>query len=471
MKRYEKLAEEITQSIQLGTLRKGDKLPSVRQVKLERGISASTVFKAYYLLEAKGLIVARARSGYYVSKGATTIPQIVMPTVDGNLTITDVDVIDLVFNILSSVRHKEVIPFGSAFPSPDLFPLAKIAKHLGAAARKMDPWLTVKDIGIGDANLRRQIALRYLMDGMTIPAEEIIITSGALEGLNLCLSAVTKPGDCVIIESATFYAALQAIERNGLKAVEVPSHPQYGIDLESLELVIQQYQPKACWLMTNFQNPTGSLMPNEHKKQLVELLTNYQIPLIEDDVYNELYFGKYKPLPAKAFDQAGIVMHCSSFSKCLAPGYRIGWVAPGKYAQAIERLKLTTSIAVSVPTQIALAGYLSEGGYDRHLRGLRHQLMMQQIVFIEILESCFPKGVQLTKPDGGYFLWVKLPHGVNALQLHQIALSRNISIAPGPMFSASQKLTQYMRLNYGHVINERSAMALRELGNMIVELT
>src|SRR5690606_15454760 len=187
----------------------------------------------------------------------------------------------------------------------------------------------------GDAQLRRQIALRYLVDGLQVPPEEIVITNGALEALNLCLDAIgAVHGDTILIESPAFYAALQAIERKGLQAVEVPAHPSRGADLEAMERAIRQHRPKACWLMTNFQNPTGSLMPDENKRALVELLSRYDIPLIEDDVYSELYFGDKRPLPAKAFDSAGLVLHCSSFSKCLAPGYRIGWVAPGRYAQA-----------------------------------------------------------------------------------------------------------------------------------------
>lgn len=467
MKLYEQIAAEIAHSIQTGVLLTGDKLPSVRQLKLERNVSASTVFEAYYLLEARGLITAKDRSGYYVTGVASRIPAI-QPGISQQPTyIGEVDVSELVFDILNAVKNKNVVPFGSAFPSPLLFPLDKIAQRLGAASRKMDPWLTVKDISPGDQNLRRQIAIRYSIDGLAIPVDEVIITSGALEGLNLCLSAVTQPGDTVLIESASFYASLQSIEQRGLKAVEVPSHPETGIDLDALQLAIETYQPKACWLMTSFQNPTGSLMPSSNKKKLVELLTRYQIPLIEDDVYGELYFGLNRPLPAKAFDQAGIVMHCSSFSKCLAPGYRIGWVAAGKFANAIERLKLTSSIAVSVPIQLAIADYLSQGSYDRHLRQLRHKLMLLQLEYIEAIQKFFPAFTQLNRPQGGYFLWVKLPNGVDALKLNQAALQRSISIAPGPMFSASRALSSYIRINCGHPLDERTNLALKELGEMI----
>lgn len=469
MKRYEKLADEIAQSIHQGLLRHGEKLPSVRQTSSSRGVNASTVFQAYYLLEARGLITARERSGYYVTAGASSLPSLPEPTAQ-EAALTTVDVSELVFDILDATRNRRVIPLGSAFPSPLLFPLAKLARHMATTVQSMDPWSSVNDLSPGDAELRRQIALRYLIDGLQVPASEIVITGGALEALNLCLSAVTRPGDRVIIESPTFYGALQAIERSGLQAVEVPTHPRLGIDLNALEDAIKQHKPSACWLMTNFQNPLGSLMPDEKKQALVQLLTRYQVPLIEDDVYGELYFGKQRPMPAKAYDTDGLVMHCSSFSKCLAPGYRIGWVAPGRYAQAVERIKLTTTLAASVPAQQALASYLGKGGYDKHLRGLRHTLMLQQVHFLQAISHYFPAGTMLNPAAGGYFVWVKLPGKLDALKLHRAALANGISIAPGPMFSAQRGFEDYIRLNYGHIWEPAIENAIRHLGELATKL-
>ena len=470
MKRYEQLANSIALSIQEGVLCKGDKLPSVRQASMSRNVSPSTVFQAYYLLEAKGIISARERSGYFVTGGQLTILPSPEPAAVNHDVLTNVDVSELVFDVLESIKHKKVVPLGSAFPSPLLFPLNNLARTLAASVQVMDPWSSVENLSPGDANLRRQIALRYMIDGLHVAADEIVITNGALEALNLCLMAVTRPGDTVLIESPTFYAALQSIERIGLKTIEIPSHPRDGIDLNAMELALQRHQPKACWLMSNFQNPLGSLLSDEKKKSLVALLTKYQVPLIEDDVYAELYFGEKRPTPAKAFDTDGLVMHCSSFSKCLAPGYRVGWVAPGRFAKDIERLKLTTTLSASVPAQIALGKYLQKGGYDKHLRQLRHALLVNQIKFIDAIERYFPAGTRLTKPQGGYFVWVKLPNGINALELHQLALKQGISIAPGPIFSAQRGFTDYIRLNYGHIWDSNIENALAIIGKISTDL-
>jgi DNA-binding transcriptional MocR family regulator len=466
MKRYEQLADDIAQSIREGVLRPGERLPSVRQTSASRKVSPSTVFEAYYLLEARGLITARARSGYFVSSGSQRLQPLPEPSAEVAESPAELDVSELVFEVLEATRARKGVPLGSAFPSPLLFPMARLARTLASTVQRMDPWRTVQDLGPGDAELRRQIALRYVIDGVQVPVEEIVVTNGALEALNLCLAAVTRPGDTVLIESPTFYAALQSIERSGLRAVEVPSHPVTGIDLDALEHAITKHHPRAIWLMTNFQNPQGSLMPDAHKRRLVELVTRHGIPLIEDDVYGELYFGEKRPTPAKAYDSEGWVMHCASFSKCLAPGYRVGWTAPGRYAKQIERLKLTTSLATNIPAQQALAAYLAKGGYDRHLRQLRHTLLLQQIRYLEAIERHFPEGTRISRPDGGYFFWIKLSPGADALKLHRHALKSGISLAPGPIFSAQRGFNDCIRLNYGHPWDDSVASALATLGQL-----
>jgi DNA-binding transcriptional MocR family regulator len=467
MKRYEALAAEIADSIQTGVLRAGDRLPSVRQASTSRSISPSTVFQAYYLLEAQGLIRARERSGYYVAPGVGQLPpEPELPSRPQEEAVA-LDISELVFDVLGTTMARDVVPFGSAFPSPLLFPLARLGQVMASSVQKLDPWSTVDDLTPGNATLRRQIALRYLADGMHIHTDEIVITNGALEALNLCLGAVTRPGGSVLVESPTFYASLQALERLGLDAIEVPTHPRDGIELAALEQALQRHRPQACWLMTNFQNPLGSLMPDQKKKDLVELLARYDVPLIEDDVYGELYFGDRRPPPAKAFDTKGLVMHCSSFSKCLAPGYRIGWAVPGRFTRAVAQQKLTTTLATSAPVQAAMAAYLEKGGYDKHLRKLRQTLAAQQALMVQAVGQYFPAGTRATRPSGGYFLWLELPDHVNALDIHRRALALGISVAPGPIFSAKRGFANCLRINYGHAWDARAEQAMATLGQLV----
>lgn len=465
---YKAYADDLAEMIERGALKAGQRMPSVREAARHRGLSVVTVLKAYHWLEARGLIVARERSGYYVGSRPQAYPP--QPAVSRSATVsTAVKKGDLIFEVLDAVQRRVVVPLGSAFPSPLLFPLQSLYRSLNRSVRHLDPWRTVTDLAPGNWELRRQISLRYHIDGMEIPPDELVITDGAMEALNLCLQAVTRPGDAVVIESPTFYVALQALERLGLRAIEVATHPGEGIDLAALETVLRQQRPAACWLMPNFQNPTGALIPEERKEQLVALLERYRVPMIEDDVYGELYYASTRPKPAKAFDHSGNVLHCSSFSKCLAPGYRIGWTAPGRYAAAVRRLKLGTTLSAAIPSQLALANYLEGSGYDRHLRRLRDALFVERDAMINAIREFFPEGTRVTRPEGGYFLWVEMPRGTDSLQLHRRALEQGISIAPGAIFTARDRYSHCLRLNYGHPQDRRVLRALKTLGQLARE--
>jgi len=463
--RYRELAGELAALIRDGSLRAGDRVPSVRTLRRERGLSPATVMRAFEVLDADGLIETRPRSGYYVSTRAhqpAREPQRSKPSTRA----THIDVDELVFGILQSTRQRNVVPLGSAFPSATLFPWSKLARHLGSSARHMDPWSTVESLPPGSEELRRQIVRRYLEHGTRVAIDEIVITSGALEGLNLALQVITRPGDTVAVESPSFYGCLQAIQAAGLKAVEIPTSPRDGVDVVALDAAIAKHDVKACWFMTSFQNPTGATMPPEAKRELVALLAKHQIPLIEDDVYAELCFKGDRPKSAKTFDSKGLVLSCGSFSKSLAPGYRLGWIAAGRFADAILRRKITTSLATSIPIQNGIASMLRHEAYDSHLDRLRRALQLQQQQLLAALRKHFPAH-RVSTPCGGYFAWVELEANVDALQVHQRALDASISVAPGPMFSPRREFRNCLRLNFGHPWTSTLDEAIAELGKIV----
>lgn len=467
--RYQQLANELATGIRGGVLRSGERLPSVRELCLQRGMSPSTVFQAYGQLEAEGLVEARARSGFYVRATRRTVragPQAAAPRSE----VTPVAISELVFDLLGSTRDADVVPLGSAFPAAHLFPFDELARCGARSMRSLKPAQITGALTAGDDGLRQALRRRHALQGMALEDNELIITNGAMEALNLCLQAVTRPGDVVVIESPTFYAALQALERLHLQAVEVATDPRHGVDLEALSVLLDRHKVAACWFMPSFQNPLGALMSPARKKALVELLSRHRIPLIEDDVYGELYAGTLRPPTAKAFDQHGDVLYCSSFSKCLAPGYRVGWAAAGRHAPRVERLKMTTSLAAALPTQLALADYLAQGGYDRHLRRLRESLAAQRKHALRLIERHFPPGTRTTRPEGGYFIWIELPPAVDALALHHLARAQSISTAPGALFSADRRFTHHLRLNVGHPGDDRVDAALRTLGTLASEM-
>lgn len=459
--RYRRLADELAQLIRSGALRPGDRLPSVRQTRASRGCSAATVFQAYHLLEARGLIRAAERSGYFVAPAAR-------PQAAAAREPQPVAVSDLVFQLLGTGGHDVRAPLGSAFPSPALFPFDKLRRALTAGSRKLDPTELTQQLPGGHEGLRRQIALRYLRSGLSITPDEIVLTDGALEGLNLSLQLLTRPGDAVLVESPCFYAALQALERLGLRAVEVPADLVEGADLDAMAALIEQHAPTACWLMTSFQNPLGSLMPPDKKRALVALLEGRGVPLIEDDVYAELQHQGRPPLPAKAFSTQGGVLHAGSFAKTLAPGYRVGWIAAGRFAPGLRRAKLSQSLSGSWPAQAAIAHYLEGGDYERHLRALRRALTSQQQALRAAVLAHFPPGTRVTQPEGGYFIWVELPdERLDSLVLQRAALAEGIGIAPGPLFSARGGFKHCLRLNSGQPWTPALAAAVARLGELI----
>lgn len=463
LRRYERYAEELTGMIRRGDLRPGARLPSVREASASRRISPSTVFEAYYLLQARGLIESRPRSGFFVREAPVPPPTRAASPPPRSRTVA---VSELVFEVLAATRRPGVAPLGSAFPSADLFPLQQLARAGSIGMRRLEPARIVEDLTPGNERLRQQIALRYALSGTRIAPEEIVITNGALEALTLSLQAVTQPGDAVVVEAPCFYAALQALERLRLKAIEIPCDAEHGLHLPALREALRRQPVKACWLMPSFHNPTGSSMPDAQRQELMQLLEAHEVPLIEDDVYAELYYGAHPPRPVKAFDTRGLVMHCSSFSKCLAPGYRIGWVAGGRHAQAIERAKIMTTLSSAVPSQQALAEYLAHGSYERHLRRLRRTLARQRDLALRLAARYFPAGTRLSSPQGGYFLWVEFPAGVDTLQMHRDALERGINLAPGQIFSATRRFGHCLRINFGHPRDTRFEPAMRTIGEL-----
>jgi DNA-binding transcriptional MocR family regulator len=367
---YEQVADWISGLIERGTLRPGERIPSVRRLSSQQKVSISTVLQAYFLLENWGLIEARPQSGFYVRLYRRDLPS--EPKIsDPPLTAQPVSIGDLVSQVFEAARDPGIIPLGAACPSPELFPTLRLNRILASVARREGYLINTYDFPPGNLELRRQIARRSLEWGCSLSAEDIVTTYGCMEALNLCLRAVAQPGDTIAVESPTYFGVLQAIESLKMKALEISTHPRTGISLEALEGAIKRHRVRACVVMANFHNPLGSCMPDENKKQLVELLTRREIPLIEDDIYGDLYFGTIRPKAAKAFDRQGLVLLCSSFSKTLAPGYRVGWMVPGRFKRQVERLKFMTTAGGARLPQMAIAEFLQNGGYDHYLRRIR----------------------------------------------------------------------------------------------------
>jgi len=460
---YKQVALRISELIEHGTIRPGDKVPSVRRCSEQQGVSIATVIQAYRLLEDRGLIEGRPQSGYYVRAqrwAPPPEPGISKPTPRP----VEVRVSDLIMQVVKAGRNPKLVRLGASLPCPELLPLEELQRTMSAVGRRSPTAANTYDPPPGNLALRTQVARRAMEAGCTLAPDDIITTVGVTEALNLCLRAVAKPGDVIAIESPTFFGILQIIESLGMRVCEIPTYPREGVCLDELDKRLQCCRIKACVFTLNFSNPLGSCMPDEKKQRLVKMLAERQIPLIEDDLYGNLGFSPTRPKVAKAFDEEGLVLLCDSFTKTLSPGCRVGWVAPGRFKQQVEFLKFVNTAANPALPQMAIAEFLQNGGFDHHLRKIRRFYSNQMQCMSAAVSRYFPFGTKATRPTGGMCLWVELPKNVDSLAVFHQAMAANISTAPGPLFSAKQKYQNFIRLNFGNPWTEKIENAVRELG-------
>ena len=466
---YEQLAAELGDAIERGALRAGGKLPSVRRLAEDRALSVATVVQAYSVLEGTGLIEARPKSGYFVRRR----------TDDGDaprpprksVTATRPAVSDGIARLIAALRDPGVVPLAAAYLDPGTLKVAQLNRIAAALAREVSTLGARDDTPPGLITLRRALARRSISWGAPLTEHDFVATIGATEAITLALRAVTRPGDAVVVESPTYFGILQTIEALGLKVVEVPAHPRTGIDLPALHDALKATAIRAIVTMPTAANPLGSIMPDDAKAALYALAVRHDVPIIEDDVYGELCFDGARPRPIKAWDKDGRVLLCGSVSKTLAPGYRVGWIAPGRYQDDIERLKFSQSLACPTLTGMAVAEMLSSGSYDRHLRRLRHVVAGEVARYRDEVLARFPEGTRVSAPRGGFVLWVELPGAVDTLVLQERALARGVAVAPGPIFSArQQRFSACLRLSCGQPLTPRIATALDLIGHLAHDL-
>jgi len=466
---YEKVADNIALLVAKGTFRPGDRIPSIRIVSKEMRVSIATALEAYRLLEDRGVVEARPQSGYYV-RAVVPAPAAAPTASKADVKPTAVSIDDIVYRVLKSMEDPLLLQLGPTIPNPELLPVRKLSGILAATVRARSAQSIAYTV-TGYEKLRIQIARRALLAGCRLAPEDILITTGCQEAVTLSLRALCRAGDTVIIESPAFFNHLRAIEALGLNVVEVPSSPVDGISLETLAYVLEETPVKACLLVPNFSNPNGSLMPDAKKEELLRLLYSHNVPLIEDDIYGDLSFSSERPGVVKSYDEKGLVILCSSFSKTLAPGYRVGWAASSKlFREKIEHQKFVNNFASATPPQMAIAEFLSNGGYDHHLRRIRRIMSRNVESMRDAVGSHFPSGTRVTRPAGAFFLWVEMPETVDALKLYEMAVRKGIAIAPGLIFSTKNKYRNHMRLNAA-VWSPAVETAIETLGGMAKRLS
>jgi DNA-binding transcriptional MocR family regulator len=453
--------------IDSGTFTPGNRVPSLRRISRQMSVSLTTAMEAYRVLEDRGLLEARPQSGFYV-RAPHPLPPAPAKTVGGPHAV-DLEVSDLYLKVMRQIGDSTAIPFGAAVPHPSFLPTEALNRILAREVRLRPETSQSYDDGPGYPELRALIARRALDAGCTLSPDDIITTNGAQQAVYLALRAITEPGDTVITETPTYVGLLQVLEALGLRALETATDPDDGICLDCVSELLGRERVAACVLVPTFGNPLGHCMPDSKRKQLVDLLASAGVPLIEDDVYGEIHFDRQRPRALKAFDRSGDVLLCSSFSKTLAPGYRVGWIAPGRFLEKVERQKYITSVACPTPTQMAVASYLEGAGFDRHLRRLRGSYRGLMAKVSCAVAEYFPEGTRMTRPRGGHLLWVEMPAGIDSTELFEHALRRGISLVPGPLFSGCCDYSNFIRLNCAVPWSDAVENAIKVLGVLAKE--
>ena len=469
---YEEVANKIVQMIDSGTLAVGSRAPSVRSLASQLKVSISTVVAAYRFLEDLGRLQVRPQSGFYVRalrREAVKEPKMSRPPE----TASAVTVGDLRLLLLTEFAQPGTIALGAANGAVSDWSTKAVHSMMNSISRSQPLLSASYPPPAGISALRRQVARWYVHAGCTLAAEDVVITSGALEAIHLCLRAVTQPGDAVAIESPTYWGILQTVEMLGLKALEIPTHPRTGPSLDALEVVLSQNLVKAVVLIPTVHNPLGSIMPEESRREVVAMIRKANVPLIEDDIYADLVFEPARPRACRSFDQGpeseSLVMVCGGFSKTVAPSLRIGWCAPGRWTKEVTRMKAWLNIAAPMLPQLALAQFMEEGGYERHLRKVTTIYRRQVDRMSELVAEHFPRDTRITRPQGGFLLWVELPKHINSVDLHHRAMQSGISICPGIVFSATGKYDNCVRINCGLLWTPEVEAAIPTLGRLIAQ--
>lgn len=461
---YLKIADAMARQIRTGTLPRGERIPSVRNLASQHGVSQSTVVQAYRTLEDARLIEARPRSGYFVAARPPQLPE--PDTSRPPRRSVSVGISAMAAKMASLAHHPDYVSFGAACPEASLFAQERVRRAVSRATQRHRSTLCQYPFGPGDESLRRAIARHVLRMGCHIDADDIVVTSSCLESISLCLRTVTKPGDVVALESPTYYGFLDILENLGLRALEIPTHPRTGLSLDALQLALDTQPIKALLAVPTLSNPIGASMPVPERKRLVQMLARHKVPMIEDVLYNDLCEEDDRRRAVQSFDTAGQVMLCGSFSKTIAPGLRLGWIAAPAWTERLQRLKAATSGSETVMLQRALADLLTQPGIEAGYRQLRGVVAARVDEARGLISRHFPKGTRVTAPAGGFILWLELPGEIDTVALFEACLDEHICIAPGSLFSATDRFRHCMRLGLGGKWGDAERRALARVGKL-----
>lgn len=440
----------------------------MRTLSHEHGVSLTTVQQAYRVLECSGLAIPRPKSGYFVpaNRRIAPLPQMGRPI----LRPVDISQWDMVQELMRFDENADIVQLGCGMPDITAPTLKPLLTAMARISRRSDNASLQYNRIQGVLALREQIARLSIDSGCRLNPADIVVTSGCQEALSTAIRAICSPGDIVAIASPSYHGMMQILKAADLKALEIPTDPVTGINLEALEMAMEQWPIKVIQLTANCNNPLGYIMPDERKLKLIRMAQRFDVPIIEDDIYGDLSHRYPRPRSLKSFDEDNRVLLCSSFSKTVAPGLRVGWIAPGRYLPQVLHMKYIGSGATATQPQLAVAEFIAKGNYLLHLRRMRKQYKRNGDLMSEWVNRYFPAGTRVSQPQGGFTLWVELPDEFDIYTLNQLLEAQDIQVANGNMFSAAGKYRNCIRLNFANAPTRKVEMAVLKVGQTISQL-
>jgi len=443
--RYHGVVELIRKRVEAGTLKVGDRLPSIRQLSQMTGFSTVTVHHGYELLESQGYCEARPRSGFYLTRNPAQLGEF---SKGGEGSAEPVSIQDLPEAMLLALQSKSIEAFGSPQPCEDLYDCTEIDRALRRILRGRKP--LAQDAAEGDADLRLQIAKRAAQRGVVTRYQDIIMTGSAMQAFNLCLDALTDPGDVILVESPSYFPALAGIKRRNLKVVEIYSHPRTGTDPDQFEHLVRHNRIRVALLMASHHFPTGVTYSEDAMRRIVTIAQRNKVTIIENDMLGELSYDRQNTPSMRQMDAGEAVLQFGSFEHCLSPEYGIGWIIAGQHARHLSAAAHLVGYVTNDRRVLrALALYLASRSQDRHLRRLRDALAARMEHGLRILADHLSADCSVSRPTGGFMCWVRAPQRFKAREAVPLLQKHNVGLLPGPVFSAAAgSFENFFALNF-----------------------
>jgi 2-aminoadipate transaminase len=474
---YLQIYERFRAQIQAGDLAPGSRLPAERELAASVGVNRTTVTTAYHELAADGLVEGFVGRGTVVSRrrgaqfpGESDLLHQPLPWNELFSPLNEQARDPLISEIVALCSRADMISLGGGLPAPELYPVERFAQATETVLRRHGRTLLQYSATEGCAGFRRTLADLASGRGIETGPDNILVSAGSQQGLELLARALISPGDLVVVEVPAYLGALNLFRAAGARLLGVPVDRD-GMRTDVLERIVSRYRPQLIYTLPSFQNPSGVVMSAERRAELLDLARRHQVPILEEDPYGELYFDAPPPRPIKAGDTAGHVIYVTTFSKLLFPGIRIGWlVAPRPVIDRLVLIKEFSDLNTNTLAQWALDEFIGQGWLEEHLPAVRPAYRSRCRAMQAALGRYVPRGLRWNRPEGGLYLWCHLDGDLRTRDLLTEAVRQRVAFVPGELFHADGGGQNALRLNYCHQDEATIGEGVRRLGKALEPL-